>query len=801
MTRSLPEQKFVKDKEKVWPSKRKGLSPEQKFAWFKFVGLKFTVEETLVRAEEEGNRWKEKRWTEAMRERLLVLEMTTESMELFKSRAVPSNDGSYSTDGHVHLGSNGVQENEHLDLLNDFESYYEEINDRLIIFRLVNDSVVKAVLGEAAEMVVVKELQSTGLKEQLLERRMVQQIQEEIELILVQSTFHNIKEEYEKRLPSSQFDGNKRKICSDKLKQVSTICKDLDAVQKLLSNLEQLSTHGSLDSDYSLRRVANNSLLSSSSLWDRNGSNEEPIVKLPENFESSALKDTPPVQLYSHLRDMIINIKRDHETNIQEMTEEYFILKREFLKERELLKERGYLLPHKSKDFDVLKKRIPDVISKLNEIVNEDQDFSEMCDLLRDEYNSLLMENHHLSDVINDKEREAKCLSSQVSEVKEKLTQKLLSEAQLSKKIEDLETLLHGAQLDLVHQKCEEEENKMKAIIIQETIELIYREALYDTEAKMSSECGELSNIQTVMAQEILGVTYQEAMKDMEMQLDAMHEKYLEMDELVISLESKASDMREDLALKSKQKLNLEQKILQLETLVEEKAKLKFIEKEQLDQELNKLMKHIEEQDVVIFSRNNELKELKVNLEQSLQQVHLYNNQVQTLTETLQKAQLESQIAILQERDKVSLFIDMKNREYKKLILSVVQELTKAYEGFEHKIARSIKANCHRLEDSRFQLGSLTRKAKMLRMTELRYKEKLERSLSNQQKAEDEVDLLGDELETLQGLLEKIYIALDHYSPVLQHYSGYELGRCCLTGKDDALKSSSAQNTCSFVKE
>ncbi|KVH85898.1 hypothetical protein Ccrd_025420, partial [Cynara cardunculus var. scolymus] len=34
------------------------------------------------------------------------------------------------------------------------------------------------------------------------------------------------------------------------------------------------------------------------------------------------------------------------------------------------------------------------------------------------------------------------------------------------------------------------------------------------------------------------------------------------------------------------------------------------------------------------------------------------------------------------------------------------------------------------------------------------------------------VDLLGDEVETLLGLLEKIYIALDHYSPVLQHYPG-----------------------------
>jgi hypothetical protein len=34
------------------------------------------------------------------------------------------------------------------------------------------------------------------------------------------------------------------------------------------------------------------------------------------------------------------------------------------------------------------------------------------------------------------------------------------------------------------------------------------------------------------------------------------------------------------------------------------------------------------------------------------------------------------------------------------------------------------------------------------------------------------VDLLGDEVEALTNLLAKIYTALDHYSPVLQHYTG-----------------------------
>lgn len=35
-----------------------------------------------------------------------------------------------------------------------------------------------------------------------------------------------------------------------------------------------------------------------------------------------------------------------------------------------------------------------------------------------------------------------------------------------------------------------------------------------------------------------------------------------------------------------------------------------------------------------------------------------------------------------------------------------------------------------------------------------------------------QVDLLGDEVDALLRLLEKIYVALDHYYPVLKHYSG-----------------------------
>jgi len=70
------------------------------------------------------------------------------------------------------------------------------------------------------------------------------------------------------------------------------------------------------------------------------------------------------------------------------------------------------------------------------------------------------------------------------------------------------------------------------------------------------------------------------------------------------------------------------------------------------------------------------------------------------------------------------------------------------------------------------QCKHLTKEGNLLKKKALWYKEIAETKGSNLQKAELEVDLLGDEVEALTDLLAKIYIALDHYSPVLQHYTG-----------------------------
>ncbi|KAG5620448.1 hypothetical protein H5410_005666 [Solanum commersonii] len=82
------------------------------------------------------------------------------------------------------------------------------------------------------------------------------------------------------------------------------------------------------------------------------------------------------------------------------------------------------------------------------------------------------------------------------------------------------------------------------------------------------------------------------------------------------------------------------------------------------------------------------------------------------------------------------------------------------------------RSNTFRWKHSSCQLNSLVKKTNSVRRTVLLYRQRLEKRCSDLQMAEAEVDLLGDEVDTLLRLLEKIYIGLDHYLPVLQHYPG-----------------------------
>ncbi|XP_039139526.1 WPP domain-associated protein-like isoform X4 [Dioscorea cayenensis subsp. rotundata] len=86
--------------------------------------------------------------------------------------------------------------------------------------------------------------------------------------------------------------------------------------------------------------------------------------------------------------------------------------------------------------------------------------------------------------------------------------------------------------------------------------------------------------------------------------------------------------------------------------------------------------------------------------------------------------------------------------------------------------SEKIRKNTSRLVDLNCQLNCLSDEIMSIKKKELLYKTAFTRRCYDLQIAEVEVDLLGDEVDLLVGLLEKIYVALDHYSPVLHNYFG-----------------------------
>ncbi|ESR49554.1 hypothetical protein CICLE_v10034000mg [Citrus x clementina] len=68
------------------------------------------------------------------------------------------------------------------------------------------------------------------------------------------------------------------------------------------------------------------------------------------------------------------------------------------------------------------------------------------------------------------------------------------------------------------------------------------------------------------------------------------------------------------------------------------------------------------------------------------------------------------------------------------------------------------------------QLDLLVELVSSVQKRELLYRTTFIRRSKNLQKAETEVDLLGDQVDALIGLLEKIYTTLHQHSPILQQH-------------------------------
>ncbi|KAL2643308.1 hypothetical protein R1flu_010895 [Riccia fluitans] len=98
----------------------------------------------------------------------------------------------------------------------------------------------------------------------------------------------------------------------------------------------------------------------------------------------------------------------------------------------------------------------------------------------------------------------------------------------------------------------------------------------------------------------------------------------------------------------------------------------------------------------------------------------------------------------------------------------VVEALIASLQQLEKSVAQQTKQYNLRLHRAQSLLNHLVTQCKLLASKEAEHMQ----NLQNLQKAEAEVDLLGDEVDALVGVLEKVYTVVSLYHPVIQHYPG-----------------------------
>ncbi|KAK6932056.1 hypothetical protein RJ641_001680 [Dillenia turbinata] len=632
--------------------------------------------------------------------------------------------------------------------------------------------------------------------------------QGEIEAIVVQTSMQGLCEEFEEKMwgKNSHFCGIESVNWADRMNELSSVRQELDAVLKSLPVPEygQLASHVSYESGEEV-----NNTIKSDHLQQKNSSHQSKII-VPENLDAAQLKHMKHDELVSFFKAEMTNMKRCHESVVQEMTEQCFSLK------RELFKERGPSLPlKKEKEFEALKKRVTDVTVKLDDILTEHEKFpksgkcSESLKSLKDGLEALLSENHHLRDVLADKQKDVKCLSSQVSDASEKMLEYSLSEVKLLKTIHNLKCTLEDKQMEaLISEevyKCilkevtdqfrfGAEELVMESTLIHDVYGIILKDATFQDSEASSRYHVEDSELEVMIMQGLCEVFFGEVVKEAGEKINNLEMMYITENKLRSSLEAKASEQERSLQFEVEESKRIKQEALLLAAkLVEdENLALKLAsevrkEKERFElasPELDNLREIVQQQQMSNAKNKIEYEEVKNKLAEALEQID--KNKAELCQSNLELTQAKKDLMAsdekrkilhcsLLEKEKSLSVLEAREKEHRKQfesILRVMQELLGSATDFESRLSELMEMNNSRLENSSDQLSLLIKKANRLRRTGLLFKQRLERRCDDLQKAEREVDLLGDEVDALSSLLEKIYIALDHYSPVLQHYPG-----------------------------
>lgn len=633
------------------------------------------------------------------------------------------------TDGYAIVQGVPSSDGDELVIVDEMDSLWDDVNTMVDFSTFVTYSVVKGFVKDVQQE-VVQQIASKDEEIMLLHQRLLQLGNGSLSL----------------------HEGRDRKY-----DEVYSIRQQLDAISQSLLNSEW----GLPGSQYNSEGAEDVSKHRGKEQFSRNGPTKDETHEAPSEVvvDPSCLTHMDRNALIAHFKKEMTSMKMQHDSEVQRNTEEIFALK------RKLLNKEGsnpWHLRH-NKEFEQVRKKIGEVVMRLDGLLLENNKRTTSgikAETLavtgqQDKSNAVDSEIQQQGTATNN--QEAACVfSTQASQFAS-------IEADHAKKIGTLESDIEDARI---------------ATIIGEEIEMIVLREFIN-EIKMELHGNEL---EYNMKQDICSVIQSEAVAEAALNVNSSLLKFneekscteaastlqkQEIENLKLAIDSFSKVMREKEAFVCQIELGAMKGHMDL-----------------LSHQVDLLADKVEKQDSCISEKNKEFDIIVGRLEQALQRVH--QNEInfselqdvfRNATDSLKEVEKQNQFLrdIIQDKEKVFTSTIYKEKEFKERMTNLVESM-REFGNFVTD-QQAIIANKVQHSESRFcllkdQCKHLAKEGNLFKKKALWYKEISETRGSNLQKAELEVDLLGDEVEALTDLLAKIYIALDHYSPVLQHYTG-----------------------------
>ncbi|KAI5012516.1 hypothetical protein ZWY2020_024782 [Hordeum vulgare] len=547
-------------------------------------------------------------------------------------------------------------------------------------------------------------------------------LQLEVTGIMLGDSIRTLEDELDKKFfVQSSIVNNLRKNRKETVVQCGAIRQELISISDMLlpSEDESHSSHskhenlGSRSNRWKynlLRKKTEEEHSASSSVENKKSATQRSISPrevISEKSDFRHLKGLTREEIINYFRSEISKLKRLHELYLQDKTEELFKFKRE---------KASLDLKH-DVEFEHLRKKVPDIISRVDTIISNTIKVPTVCSTsealeencrLNNTIDSLYLENQHLSGLLAEKMNDIKELSCQISDARRDISLRLSLEEQLMRQVGTIQ----GDYDDLF-------------------VESTIRDEVYRTVTRnFVDDC-------------------RTSMEDVSRNSQAE----------VSSLEAKLSEKEKALCLANEENQKLKEKLLLLE-------KELFIQNNQDDPELTKQ----ESEEMILRDIEMEPRVSPRSYESSEQSME--DKELVKLSQTLEIAS-----TTLQEVETKKLeyngFLG-KNEHIIQLdfIMVSIMDLSKEFVEIEHKISGDIKGNEKRSDNRRDQCNHVVQQAIVLTKKGLSYKQMLDRRRSELRKAEAEVDILENKVTALLSIVQKIYVTLKNYSPVFQQYPG-----------------------------